>query len=84
MVYTVHAVKHAADLKKVGDSFGFSLTIWSMLSKFKSLSMFISLEIDCFYGLYSTNIEIFAYSSMTKLSGWLLPVVDAYSNSLTE
>jgi hypothetical protein len=37
-----------------------SPTIWSCYANFKSLSLFISLEIDCFHGVYMST-EIFAW-----------------------
>jgi hypothetical protein len=43
-----------------------SPTIWSCYANIKSLSLFISLEIDCFHGLWTRKY----LHSMTKLSGW--------------
>ena len=44
-----------------------SPTIWSCYANFKPLSLLISLEIDCFHGLWTRKY----LHSMTKLSGWL-------------
>jgi hypothetical protein len=44
-----------------------SSKIWSCYANFKSLSLFISLEIDCFHGQLTRKY----LHSMTKLSRWL-------------
>jgi hypothetical protein len=51
-----------------------SPTIWPCYANFKSLSLFISSEIDCFHRLWTWKY----LHSMTKLSGWLATGATTY------